>query len=121
MCVEPLLCDMELNSVIFNHSLVLCDNTECNDPSHISAIDRLYCDITDSVLCASNDFVKVGRRHNDGQIPGWMEYCSASHAEARQSFLNWVSNGKPRQGFIFDYMKVTKAYFKFTLRQMRLL
>ena len=48
-----------------------------------------------------------------------MDYCSASHAEARAAFHHWSACSKPHYGPMFEHMKRTRAYFKFTLHSCR--
>ena len=79
----------------------------------------MYSDISDALLCSSQEFVKERVVNNDHQVAGWKEYCSSSHGEARAAFLEWASHGKPRQGHLFDNMSRSRAYFKYTLRQCR--
>ena len=117
-----LLTDDNLKSVQLNHSLLLCDNAQCNDHSHVNAIDHLYNDIKNALIVSSQDFIKDRVMLKDGQpsqIAGWKEYCSASHSEARAAFLHWAACKKPRHGPSFEDMKRTRAYFKYTLRQCR--
>ncbi len=109
-----------LKSVVIDHDLLLCDDANCHNPHHISGIDRLYCDIIDSLTSSSEQFIKIkSRGARFKQVPGWNEYCAASHSAARESFLHWASSGKPRYGVVFDNMKRTRAYFKYTLRMCK--
>jgi hypothetical protein len=109
--------DYNLQSVILNHSLLLCDDVNCKDPAHSNAIDRLYNDIKDSLLLSSQELIKERGNTEHSQIAGWREYCSVSHADARQAFTHWVRCSKPRHGPVFEQMRRTRAYFKYTLRQ----
>ena len=73
------------------HSLLLYDNVNCKDPSHINTIDHLYTNITEALCMSSQEFVNNMVIRKDGQIAGWMKYCSASHAEARDVFYHWAT------------------------------
>ena len=46
ICKYKQTTDCNLQSVILDHSLLLCDNVNCKDPSYLIAIDRLYANIT---------------------------------------------------------------------------
>ena len=46
--------------------------------------------------------------------------CSELHCEARDAFLLWRTNGKPRAGPMHVLMKSTRAMFKLALRQSRI-
>ena len=43
----------------------------------------------------------------DFTVPGWSD--DASHAAARAAYQMWRNCSKPRLGFIFEEMKVTRA------------
>ena len=113
------LTDANISNVVLNHSLLLCDDTNCKKHEHISSIDLLYNDIKGVMIDSAQQFIKERASNKHDQVPGWKDYCSVSHAEARAAFLHWVSCGKPRIGTVFEEMKRTRAYFKFTLRKCR--
>ena len=48
----------ELANIHINHSLLLCDDTTCKDPQHVSAINRMYNDIVDALIESSKYLVK---------------------------------------------------------------
>jgi len=52
-------------------------------------------------------------------VPGWSYYVHDKHDEARQAFLVWVADGKPRCGIAYQTIYKTKAAFKQTLRFCR--
>ena len=107
-----------LDKVKLNHDLLLCDNANCSNPSHIAAIDTMYTSITDSLVVASEElFTKCKKPYSP--VLGWNEYCRESHSEAREAFLLWKAHHSPRHGPIFDLMKSTRAHFKLTLRQCK--
>ena len=45
--------------------------------------------------------------------PGWNDHVDELHQMARDKFVVWVNEGKPRQGLIFNDMKNTLARFKY--------
>ena len=56
---------------------------------------------------------------DDHNIPGWNDFIKAAHADARDAFKFWVVSGKPRQGDVFDSMRMSRAKFKYLLRKCR--
>ena len=65
--------DCNLKSVVLSNSLLLCDDPNCNDPAHTCAIDRLYADISASLIQSSQEFIKDTVAHREGQVTGWKE------------------------------------------------
>ena len=74
--------------------------------------------ITDCVLQAGENMIHECKTH-DNQILGWNDVCKEVHANAREAFLTWTANGKPKQGPIFNTMKRSRASFKYVLRQCK--
>ena len=58
---------------------------------------------------------KCNRRKDSIKL-GWNDYAKAAHDEAREAFILWNTNSKPRHGPVFDLMKNTRARFKYALR-----
>ena len=107
-----------LSGIRPNHNLLVYDNINCCDPSHTCSIERMYGDIVDALQTAGN-FLTVQKQKSFKQIPGWNEVCMNLHHEARESFLMWKANGKPRTGPIHELMKISKTKFKYGLRQCK--
>jgi len=59
------------------------------------------------------------KRHCQYSVPGWSYYVHDKHDEARQAFLVWVADGKPRCGIAYQTIYKTRAAFKQTLRFCR--
>jgi len=107
--------EIGLGNIKLTHQLILCDDPACDDPGHISAIDRMYNDIAGVLIDSSSELCSK-KCKSYKQIPGWNQYCKTVHSEARESYLNWRENGKPKYGYLFDEMKKSRAYFKFVMR-----
>ena len=51
--------------------------------------------------------------------PRWNEHVADMHDIARDAFLMWKDQGKPRQGPVFEMKKRTNARFKYALRYIK--
>ena len=49
---------------------------------------------------------------NSRNIPGWNTYCKELYSNARKNLLDWISDGKIRDGPLFDEMKNSRKLFK---------
>ena len=56
---------------------------------------------------------------DDHNIPGWNDLIKAANSDARDAFKLWVASSKPRQGEVFDSMRISRAKFKYLLRECR--
>jgi exonuclease III len=110
--------EININAVKLDHDMILCDDPKCLNPSHVSAINRLYNDIACALKEASHEFTKKIRGEHM-YVAGWNEYCRAAHSEARDAYVIWRNNGRPRQGFLFHNMKRSRAYFKLVFRKCK--
>ena len=113
-----LLSEEELSKVQVNHSLILCDDPHCSDPSHRNAIDRMYGGMCEALLTASSQFQRKPS-HGHNQVQGWNTYCKEVHSLARDAYLLWRSQGRQRHGVLHENMKRSRAQFKRALRQCR--
>jgi len=108
-----------LSHISLDHSMILCDNVNCEDPCHTAAIDRMYTEIVNSLLEAGlecGDTEKRPCKH----VSGLHELCAEHHTQARDAFHLWCINGRPRFGPIYQLMRVKRAQFKSIIRQCKL-
>jgi len=57
-----------------------------------------------------------GGHYNQHVVAGWNDVVKDKHDVARAAFLDWVEDGKPRQGPLFFLMNRTRAAFKLAMR-----
>ena len=115
-------CAELLDSIELPRDAVCCSDTSCKDSSHIEGVRDLYCCIANALNCAAVNAIPVTKGNcsaDDHNIPGWNDFIKAAHADARDSFKLWVVSGKPRQGDVFDSMRMSRAKFKYLLRKCR--
>ena len=58
-------------------------------------------------------------KHNPikGRVkPGWSDYVAKLNSTSRDVAKLWGNAGKPRQGYLFELHRISKARFKFALR-----
>ena len=110
--------EIHLSKVHVPNDLATCNNINCIDPVHISAMNSLYDNVNTAILNSGNCFAKK-RRHSMNQIPGWNDCLKELHSQARDAFLLWRSFNSPRHGVLCDSMKRTRASFKLMLRKCR--
>lgn len=102
-----------------SHALLLCDDPNCIDVTHLSAIDEMYNLIISALRMSSEELVQEKTNGKHQPIAGWNEYCQEAHHQAREAFLMWCRNSKPRSGFLLTNMQRTRATFKQALRHCR--
>ena len=52
-----------------------------------------------------NNCAGTNRRNGTHSVPGWNEHVNELHNIARQSFMEWIVDAKPKHGAVFDDMK----------------
>ena len=50
------------------------------------------------------------------RVPGWNDNVKEAHDAARYWFLEWVRRGRPRDDWVFEYMKITRNKFHWLLK-----
>ena len=61
----------------------------------------------------------ANRRRKYSNQQSWNDHVADLHKDARECFVMWCNNGKPRQGWIFDLMHQTRSQFKYALRTVK--
>ena len=51
--------------------------------------------------------------------PGWSDYVAELYSTSRDVAKLWGNAGKPRQGYLFELHRTSKARFKFALRYIK--
>ena len=71
----------------------------------------MYTDLVNSFV-NSSDFLLRDKSHSNHNKVGWNDYCKTAHSAARDSYLLWRDNGRPRNGPLFNSYRSSKSYFK---------
>ena len=98
------------------------DAINCKDRNcvnHKADIDRFYNDIVNSLNMCVKECIPCHNISTEYNVPGWNDIVKEGHEAARDAFLWWKVNNKPRHGPIYDDMKLTRARFKYALRSCK--
>ena len=88
------------------------------DVVRLSDLDAFYTDIVNCLTVASRLCLPCRTtRSSQYNVPEWNTFVKEKHEEARQSYLLWLSAGKPRFGALYEDMHKSRAQFKLALRQ----
>ena len=79
----------------------------------------MYEDIIDALRVSGEELTNQKKKSNHRPIAGWNDYCREAHSNARDAFLLWADNNKPRSGPIFDTMRHSRTVFKQAIRHCR--
>ena len=106
--------DANLVSVYVPIEAICCKNTNCQNVQHVTALDDFYSSIVGCMTHANGSIARKKKTY--GCRPGWSEYVADMHCVARNRFLIWRSCGKPKHGYDFDQMRLSRSQFKYALR-----
>ena len=95
-----------------------CGDVLCN--KHRRDIDVFYSSITNCLHGCIKQCIPVLKLHNDNSVAGWNNYVSHHYNISRTDFKWWVSHNRPRHGPIYHAMRMSRAQYKYALRQCRL-
>ena len=81
----------------------------------------MYDDVCDTLHAAGQCHIPNSRcnRANQFVIPGWNDFVSEAHDEARQAYISWRDYGKPRHGAACELMRRSRLCFKYALHQCK--
>ena len=103
--------------MVLDYDPLMCTTVSCCDNEHRLSIDKMYMNIINPLSDSSRNLLPyMQTRKKYHTVPGWNEYVKEAHSEARDAFLLWQCNSKPRFGILSDLMKCTRARFKQCLR-----
>ena len=87
----------------------MCKNPNplCKNQKHIDMLEKFYDNIVESLKRAASEVLTNSpkQKHN---APGWNKDVREKHKAARQAYLYWIDNHKPKSGPLFDIMKNVK-------------
>ena len=72
----------------------------------------MYCCLVNALHCAALNVIPVTRDNctaDDHNTPGWNDIIKAAHSDARDALKFLVTSSKPRQGEVFDSMRIFRA------------
>lgn len=106
----------QLNKIALNNDLLQCTDVKYSHENHKREIDNLYHKIVGSLDIYGKQ-IMTENISSPRSVPGWNEYFREAHSAARDAFIIWRANNCPRNGYLFDLMKSTRAHFKLSLRE----
>ena len=108
----------ELSRIRFPLQAMLCENVRCN--KHGRDIDVFYSAITNANATTIKQCIPVLKLYNYHCVAGWNDHVSHHYNISRTDIKWWVAHNRPRHGPIYHAMIMSRAQFKYALRQCRL-
>ena len=69
--------------------------------------------ITRALRSADEITIPKNSKSNFTPVPGWNELLKEPYNEARNAYLAWRSDNRPRSGPVHEWMKRTRAVYKY--------
>ena len=109
------------DSIVIPRAALSCRDSSC--AQHHDDIECFYNSIVSVLKRASAECIPSSGKNQSGSkfhpTPGWNEYVQEHHQTARDAFSWWNLNNRPRNGFIYRTMIVSRARFKYALRWVK--
>ena len=113
------LTNMLLGRIDLNKDAFTCCELNCNNVEHQHEIYCAYSQIIHALHGAGTKCIGVAKCKQNWVIPGWIDHVAELHLNARDWYLIWRNNSKPRHGLEYEDMKLSRARFKLALRECR--
>ena len=98
-----------------------CIRTGCHKEVHHEQLAKFYAKLCHSVTHGRGYFVKQLTQINKIKvIPGWNRNVKHLYSNYKEKYLNWIINGKMRDGPQFEVMRETRKLFKSALNDCKL-
>ena len=104
---------------------VKCKDHNCHNCSHYDDFDDFYNYIVGTsghTLVSRSGHTLVSNHKCDfkhGVVPGWNEQVKELHSAACDFYWLWRETGKPRQGDVFNVMKLSRIKFQHAIRKCK--
>ena len=112
------LTDSNFDNIPIPVDALLCKDLACSNNAHKDTLNIFYSNII-HCLNHSSEFLYHKKTDSNGNFvnkPGWSDYVAELYHYSRELRTLWLENGKPRQGFLFKELCLSKARFKYSLR-----
>jgi len=105
---------------VLPYSAVLCKDVCCTNIEHIDSFNVYASQIATACLSLANDTISFSRcRGIRGYIPGWTEFIDPLRNNSLFWHRMWVNCGRPRNGFVAEVMRKTRAQYHVAIRKVR--
>ena len=94
-----------------------CNDKQCCNADHHSAIDSLYMHIVNSLFNSGIPIFGVNERNHHRTVPGWNKHVAELHVTARSCYVRWRNCGKPHHGLEYDDMNSSRVRCKLKFRE----
>ena len=100
------------NITVPTHALH-CTLEDCTE--HNNCIDSYYREI---INCIQKSSRCISKRNSCKTkiVPGWSEFVQDKHDLLGDVYSLWALVGRPREGYIFEQLRLAKSRFKYALR-----
>ena len=105
-CLRDLLANIRVPYEVLN-----CDSYVCACIEHQAMLDRYYDDLTQAISSASRACIPKRRRK---QVAGWTTHVKSHQTDAIFWNSIWKSCGRPREGWVAEIRRKTRAQYKRT-------
>ena len=94
-----------------------CENVLCNNNDHANLIQQMHDDIISACIDASDNIPST--RNNNNKLPSWNEFVKREKETALFWRSIWINNGSPRQGYVANIMRRTRAKYHYAIRRIK--
>ena len=108
-----------LGRIDVNKDAFTCCELNCNNVEHQHEIGCANTKMIHAVHDAGAKCIAFGKCKQNWVIPGWNDLVTELHHNARDGYLIWINNSKPRHGHEKKDMNLSRARFKLAQRECR--
>ena len=111
--------DLLLHDPDFVCNAVYCSGGENCSEQHKQDLILLYEKLTRAMKTAGEMTFPESAKGNITPVPRWKELLETPDNEARNAYLVWRSTNRPRSGSVHEWMKRTRARFKYAQKVVK--
>jgi len=112
----------KLNSVLPPSDSLACHDVMCSNTKHIAQLNTYSNQIIQACLESAASTIPSTTRPTSGVrkvLPGWNEHVLPAREKSMLWHNIWLECGRPRDGFIADIMRRTRAAYHYAVRYIK--
>ena len=96
----------------FVNHVSVCSEKVCNNSEHRVDLEHCYDHVINCIFLASEELPRINPKQIFRQRVGWNSNCKNLYAIAREKYLIWNNEDRPRFGKEFEEMKSSRKIFR---------
>ena len=98
---------------------ICCNNINCDNTLNILQVKQFYNEIVTCLIKSGEEVTPGSTKKQNVNKPGWSVHVAELYKAPKDAYKTWASNGKPRNGPIYEMYRSSRAQCKYAIRYIQ--